>query len=254
MRRLVLVALAATAALAAVALSIVRSVPAVPGNMPGGATASAINSWMNGPGYKLMAELLDPGPEDEVLDVACGDGVFLAQYARPARYVAGLDLYDIKVELARQQLAERIAAGTAEVVEGDAEALPCADDRFSALTCMDAFSFFPHPEGVLREFHRVLRPGGRAVMMIGMRMPEGAEPRKVLGHMSRNEADVRRMVEAAGCEVAMAYRPTGGENRLANSICRLLFGTDQVRIVTAVKPASVEAVEEAAPAEAVAVG
>jgi hypothetical protein len=85
-------------------------------------------------------------------------------------------------------------------------------------------------------------------------MPAGAEPRKVLGHMSRNEADVRRMVEASGFEVSMAYRPTGGDNRLANSVCRLLFGTDQVRIVTAVKPAPVEAAIEAAPVEAVAVG
>jgi hypothetical protein len=62
------------------------------------------------------------------------------------------------------------------------------------------------------------------------------------------------MVEAAGFEVSIAYRLTGGENRLANSICRLLFGTDQVRIATAVKPTSVEAVEGAAPPEAVAVG
>lgn len=91
-------------------------------------------------------------------------------------------------------------------------------------------------------------------MMIGMRMPDGAETRKVLGHVSRNEAEVRHMVEAAGFEVSMAYRRTGGDNRLANSICRLLFGTDQVRIVTAVKPVSVEAVEETASVEAVAVG
>jgi SAM-dependent methyltransferase len=253
MRRLVLVAFAAAAALAAAAWWIARSVPAVPGNMPGGATASGINTWMNGPSYEAMAGILALGPEDEVLDVACGDGAFLAQYAQPARFVAGLDLFDVKVELARRRLADRIAAGTAEVVRGDAGALPWGDDRFSAVTCMDAFSFFPDPDGVLREAYRVLRPGGRAVLMIGAQMPEGSEPRTVLGHVSRNEDDVRRMVEAVRFEVSMAYRPMGGDNHLANAICRLLFGTDQVRIVTAVKPVSVPAVEEASAAEVVAV-
>jgi hypothetical protein len=75
-----------------------------------------------------------------------------------------------------------------------------------------------------------------------------------LGHLSRNEDDVRRMVEAAGFEVAMAYRPMGGDNHLANAICRLGFGTDQVRIVTAVKPAPAQPVEDPAPADAITVG
>jgi SAM-dependent methyltransferase len=254
MRRLVVVVGAATGLLAALALWVVRSVPAVPGNLPGGAIASAINTWMNGPSYRVMAEALDPGPEDEVLDVACGDGAFLAEYASPARHVAGLDLYDVKVELARRRLADRIAAGTAEVVEGDAGALPWEGDRFSTVTCMDAFSFLPDPDGFLREVHRVLRPGGRAVMMLGAQVPEGGEPRVVLGHVMRKEAEVRPMVEAAGFDVTIAYRPMGGDNRLANSLCRLLMGTDQVRIVTALKPAAVQASKEAAAPEAIAVG
>ena len=254
MRRLVLVTVGAAAAVTAIALWIGRSIPTVPGNMPGGATASAINTWMNGPSYKIMAAMLDPGPEDQVLDVACGDGAFLARYVQAARYVAGLDRYDVKVELARRRLADRIAAGTAEVVEGDAEELPWEDDRFTAVTCMDAFSFFPHPDAFLYEVHRVLRTGGRAVMMIGAEMPEGSEPRTVLGHVQRNEDDVRRMVEAADFEMSMAYRPMGGDNRLANAICRRLFGTDQVRIVTAAKPAAVRAEVEVAPVEALAVG
>jgi ubiquinone/menaquinone biosynthesis C-methylase UbiE len=204
MLRLVVVVGAAAAVLAAVVIWFVRSapsiLPAVPGNLPGGRIGSAINTWMNGPGYRVMAEALDPRPEDELLDVACGDGAFLAEYASHVRYVAGLDLYEVKVDLAERRFADRIAAGTAEVVQGDAGALPWEDGRFSAVTCMDAFSFFPDPDGVLREVRRVLRPGGRAVMGIGAQIPEEAEPRTVLGHVMRNEADVRRMVEAAGLD------------------------------------------------------
>jgi hypothetical protein len=84
-------------------------------------------------------------------------------------------------------------------------------------------------------------------------MPEGNEPRRMLGHLSRNEADVRRTVGAAGFEVSMAYRPSGGDNRLANALCRRVFGIDQVRFVTAVKPAPVQPEERIAAQEAVAV-
>ena len=258
MRRLVVIVGVAIAVVAALVIWIVRSapsmLPAVPGNLPGGWIGSAINTWMNGPSYRLMAGALDLEPEDELLDVACGDGAFLAEYASSVRYVAGLDIYDVKVDLAQRRLADRIATGTGEVVKGDAGALPWEDHRFSVVTCMDAFSFFPDPDGFLREVHRVLRPGGRAVMGIGAQVPEGREPRKVLGHLTRNEADVGRMVEAAGFDMSIAYRPMGGDNRVANALCRLVMGTDQVRVVTAVKPAAFQAEEEAAPREAIAVG
>jgi hypothetical protein len=46
----------------------------------------------------------------------------------------------------------------------------------------------------------------------------------------------------------------GGDNRFANYLCRLVMGTDQVRIVAAVKPARVQGAENAARPEAIAVG
>ena len=256
MGRVVIVGGAAAAVAAAVWMirSAPSSFPTVPGNLPGGWIGSAINTWMNGPFYRLMAEALDPRLEDELLDVACGEGAFLAEYASHVRYVAGLDLYDVKVGLAQRRLADRIAAGTGEVVKGDAAALPWEDGRFSAVTCMDAFSFFPDPDGFLREVYRILCPGGRAAMAIGLQVPEGTEARKVLGHRTLSEADVRRMVEAAGFDVSFSYVPVGGDNRLANHLSRLLTGTDQARIVTAVKLTPVPADEVAAAAEAIAVG
>jgi len=45
------------------------------------------------------------------------------------RYVAGLDLSEIQLGMARQRLADRIGAGTAEIVMGDAMALPWEDGR-----------------------------------------------------------------------------------------------------------------------------
>jgi len=55
---------------------------------------------MHGPMYAVMAEALDLRPEDELLEIACGSGVFLARHATMASYIAGLDLSDLQVDLA----------------------------------------------------------------------------------------------------------------------------------------------------------
>ncbi|MFH1474981.1 MAG: methyltransferase domain-containing protein, partial [Chloroflexota bacterium] len=118
--------------------------------------------------YDKVATVLDLRPEDEVLDVACGSGVFLRKHASHVRGIAGLDHSEIQISLAIRENSDRVAAGTAEFVVGDVAALPWADDRFSAVTsnCLDCFA---EPRRSLEEMHRVLRPGGRAVLINDVR-------------------------------------------------------------------------------------
>jgi len=208
------------------------------GTLPG-RFGSWLNSYLNRPSYRLMAAALDLEPEDVLLDVACGWGEFLADYGSKTRRVAGIDVSEEKVTLARQRLAHRIASGTAEVVQGDAATLPWEEGTFSAVTCMDAFAFFPAPEQVLAEVLRVLRPGGRMLMQIGMKWPDG--PPKNMIHpgtpVTGDESAVRRMVEDAGFgEISVSYGLVGGESRLGNLASRLTAASDELRLVGAVKP------------------
>jgi len=62
----------------------------------------------------------------------------LTEQASHVRYVAGLDLSEIQLGMARQGLADRIAAGTAEIVMGDATTLPWEDGRFSVVASQDS--------------------------------------------------------------------------------------------------------------------
>lgn len=209
------------------------------GTLPG-RSGSWVNSYLGRPLYRLMAGALNLSPEDDLLDVACGWGEFLAVHAAQARRVAGIDWSEEKVVLARERLADRIASGTAEVVHGDAADLPWEDGTFSAVTCMDAFPFFTHPDRVLAEILRVLRPGGRMVMQIGMRWPAG--PPKHIPHPrshvvdASDEAAVRRLVEDAGFgEVSISYG-SGSATPVGSLASRLMVGSDDIRLVGAVKP------------------
>lgn len=115
--------------------------------------------------YVNVARLLELQPDDDVLDVACGSGLFLKRHAAHVRFVAGLDHSEIQIRLARRWNRDRVAAGTAEFVQGDAGALPWPDNRFSAVTC-NCLNCFKAPEQAVKEMCRVLRPGGRAVLVI----------------------------------------------------------------------------------------
>jgi SAM-dependent methyltransferase len=210
------------------------------GTLPG-RFGSWLNSYLGRPLYRLVAKELNLGRDDDLLDVACGWGEFLAVHAANARRVAGIDWSQEKVALARERLAGRTASETAEVVHGDAADLPWKDDTFSAVTCMDAFPFFTAPDRVLAEILRVLRPGGRMVMQIGMRWPNGMP--KHLPHPTSSvvdvadEAAVRALVENAGFGgVSFTYGPSSA-GPIGHRIDLMLAGSDELRLVKAVKPA-----------------
>ncbi len=154
--------------------------------------------------YRAMAAELDLQPDDELLDVGCGSAGLLVEQASHVSYVAGLDASEIQVEMARRRLADRITAGTAEIVLGDAAALPWEDGRFSVVTSLDSMKFIPDPGVALREMVRVLRPGGRAVVTLSdaATFPVGSTPRSgtrdACGMWCWSDADARRMAEEAG--------------------------------------------------------
>lgn len=163
------------------------------------------------PLYAMVAGQLDLRPDDELLDVGCGSAGLLAEHASHVRHIAGLDASEIQVDMARRRLADRIAAGTAEVVLGDARALPWDDGRFSVVGSVNCLKFVPDPSKVLREMHRVLRPDGRLVLTIDRQVDKWGRSGKVdaFGQWQWSVDDVRRMMEGAGfADVSVADMPT----------------------------------------------
>ncbi len=101
-------------------------------------------------------------PGRHVLDVACGPGIpalMAARLVAPGGTVTGVDLAPGMVELARKKAGER---GLTNVVfqEGDAEALPFADDSFDVVLCNHGLVHTTDRTKALLEMQRVLRKDG----------------------------------------------------------------------------------------------
>ncbi len=114
----------------------------------------------------VAAAALRPG--ERVLDLACGRGASLypaLDAVGPSGSVLGIDLSLGMVERLTTELAVR-GVVNAEVRVGDAEALDLPDATFDAALAGFVVFFAPDPPTVLRELHRVVRPGGRVALSI----------------------------------------------------------------------------------------
>lgn len=104
------------------------------------------------------------GASGSVLEVAPGPGYFAIELAKLGNYrVTGLDISQTFVEIARRNAAN--AGVQVEFLRGNASDMPFEENRFDFAVCRAAFKNFADPLGALNEMHRVLKPGGTALII-----------------------------------------------------------------------------------------
>ena len=123
---------------------------------------------------RLIVEFSGAGPEDTVLDVACGGGNVVCAFARVVRHVTGIDLTPAMLDRARALQRERSLANVSWR-QGDVVPLPFPDDAFTIAASRYAFHHFLDPRAALAEMARVTAPGG-TVMVVDADAP--ADPAK----------------------------------------------------------------------------
>jgi ubiquinone/menaquinone biosynthesis C-methylase UbiE len=111
---------------------------------------------------RRVAAMLQPG--DKVLEVAPGPGYFAIELAKLGDYhVTGLDISRTFVEIARRNAGK--AKVDVDFQLGNASRMPFETSQFDFLFCRAAFKNFSEPGCALQEMHRVLKPGGRGLII-----------------------------------------------------------------------------------------
>lgn len=99
----------------------------------------------------------------KVLDVGCGLGTDTSRFARHGADVTAIDFAPRAIELAQKNFAWRGLSARFEVMDGEAMTLP--SDTFDYVYCHTVLHFTESPAKMVKEIHRVLKPGGRALLM-----------------------------------------------------------------------------------------
>lgn len=115
---------------------------------------------------RAAVRLAGVGSDDVVLDIACGTGDLARAFRKAGvKKVIGADFTPRMLDIARAREQNASPGDRIEYVEADAQALPFEDASVDVVSIAFGIRNVMSPERALSEFHRVLRPGGRLVIL-----------------------------------------------------------------------------------------
>jgi ubiquinone/menaquinone biosynthesis C-methylase UbiE len=130
------------------------------------ATWYANNTQKNVAAYRRLAQLVAERVSEgaTILELAPGPGYLSIELAKMGNYhIVGLDISPTFIEIAQAKAKE--AAVDIDFRQGNASHMPLADDLFDFIVCSAAFKNFSEPVLALDEMFRVLKPGGKALII-----------------------------------------------------------------------------------------
>ncbi|MFC3957696.1 methyltransferase domain-containing protein [Halovivax cerinus] len=142
--------------------------------------------------------LLDFDGEPTVLDVGCGTGFGTEGLLEHVDHVYALDQSPHQLEKAYEKFGKR---GPVSFHLGDAERLPFETNAFDVVWSSGSIEYWPQPVRTLREFRRVLVPGGQ-VLVVGPNYPSNTLTQRLADAIMLfyDEDDADRMFTQAGFE------------------------------------------------------
>jgi len=151
--------------------------------------------------------LLELEASDRVLEIGFGGGLMLPWLIEEAGFTSGVDRSSSMVRQASTRFSQAIAAGIADFREGNVEALPFEPASFGKVCTVNTIYFWNSLDAGLTEIHRVLAPGGRAVIGFLPKewMDRGGFPPDIF--TSRATGDVLAAAKEAGFKDPRVERP-----------------------------------------------
>jgi ArsR family transcriptional regulator len=151
------------------------------------------------PEYPALLSLLDPGWV--VGDLGCGTGQLSEALAPYVARVLAVDESPDMLSAARRRLESEVAAGTVELREGRLESLPVESAELDAALLSLVLHYVAEPQRALAEAARVLRPGGR-VLVVDMVTHGRSEYAEQMGHRWQgfSQEEMEEWLDSAGFE------------------------------------------------------
>jgi 2-polyprenyl-3-methyl-5-hydroxy-6-metoxy-1,4-benzoquinol methylase len=102
--------------------------------------------------------------DKRLLEVGCGVGIDLIRFARAGAIVTGVDLAEVSIDLARKNFTQDGLTADLQVMNG--EDLEFEDSSFDVVYGHGVLQYTADDQKMVNELHRVLRPGGEAILMV----------------------------------------------------------------------------------------
>ena len=163
-----------------------------------------LQHWVYRPAHDEVIAQLRAHQSRRIADIACGTGILADRIQRELEpdEVYGVDMSDGMLNEARARSAR------VQWLRGPAEQLPFGDGALDAVVTTSAFHFFEQA-AALREFHRVLAPGGLvAVAALSARQPllQGPAANKWKPAHNASLAEMRSLFESAGFVISEQHQ------------------------------------------------
>ncbi|NUM64628.1 class I SAM-dependent methyltransferase [candidate division KSB1 bacterium] len=140
-----------------------------------------------------------------ILEVGCGLGIDLLRFAKGGALVTGVDLAQQSIDLARKNFQLNGAAGEFYVMDG--EALEFENDSFDVVYAHGVLQYTAEAAAMVQELHRVLKPGGEAIMMVYNRLSWLNAMSKIMKvDLEHEDAPVLNKYSIAWCRSAFRWQ------------------------------------------------
>lgn len=151
-----------------------------------------------------------------LLDVGCGGGKTVSKLCTKVGNgkVYGVDYSELCVQKSKKLNQKNILCGKASISQASVSALPFDDDKFDTVTAIETYYFWPDKLNDLKEIYRVLKPGGKLMLVFEMLRTED-EPEKwekvekSLGIEAVTKEGITEILLRAGYQNIRTYTKSG---------------------------------------------
>jgi SAM-dependent methyltransferase len=177
-------------------------------------------SWITKEEFLSFLPWLNLNQSSKLLEVACGSGGVSLLIARESKAtVIGIDINEQGIRAASERAtSERVKENVTFQLADGGKRLPFSDAFFNAIFCNDSINHLPNRPQVLREWHRLLKPGGKLLY---------TDPIVVTGQITNEEIAIRSSIGF------FLYTPIGENERLPEQVGFNIIRTENVTANTA---------------------